>query len=94
MAFYNRKIQQSLSGKVLEGECSNYYRTATGRNVVTYPWSDKLYWLLTRLSWLSTATYAAPTAPRRHMNPARALTPGSSEPAATTPANAMENAGA
>jgi hypothetical protein len=50
MDLYNRFVQRSLAKKTLEGNCHNYYHTATGKNVVTWPWWGSVYVLL---SWLS-----------------------------------------
>jgi cation diffusion facilitator CzcD-associated flavoprotein CzcO len=49
MKLYSAIIKRSLANKTTEAGCHNYYHTATGRNVVTYPWRGMLYWLLTRL---------------------------------------------
>jgi cation diffusion facilitator CzcD-associated flavoprotein CzcO len=49
MSLYSDRIKRSLSNKTTEANCSNYYHSATGRNVVTYPWRGMVYWLLTRL---------------------------------------------
>jgi cation diffusion facilitator CzcD-associated flavoprotein CzcO len=50
MDLYNRFVQHSLSKKTLEGNCHNYYHTASGRNVVTWPWWGSMYVVLSRLS--------------------------------------------
>jgi len=68
MNVYNDKLKKSLSGKVLEANCSNYYHTATGRNVVTYPWWGTLYWTLSRLCRLSTVTYRKPVDEPKHID--------------------------
>jgi cation diffusion facilitator CzcD-associated flavoprotein CzcO len=71
MSFYNERLQKSLSGKVLEANCNNYYHTSTGRNVVTYPWRGAVYWLLCRLSRLSTFTYRLSGEQKKHIDPTR-----------------------
>ncbi len=73
MNVYNDKLKKSLSGKVLEANCSNYYHTATGRNVVTYPWWGSLYWTLSRLPWLSTVTYRPLSNQPKHVDLGRTM---------------------
>jgi cation diffusion facilitator CzcD-associated flavoprotein CzcO len=46
---YNGWLDRSLAGKTLEANCSNYYHSASGRNVVTFPWWGTMYALLARL---------------------------------------------
>jgi cation diffusion facilitator CzcD-associated flavoprotein CzcO len=49
MDAYNALVDRSLSSKTLSGNCRNYYHSATGRNVVTWPWRGTVYVLATRL---------------------------------------------
>lgn len=56
---YNRLVDRSLSRKTLEGNCHNYYHSATGRNVVTYPWWGTIYALCTRFGGLACTTRRA-----------------------------------
>ena len=71
MDFYNRRLDRSLSGKVLEAECHNYYHTATGRNVVTFPWRGTFFWLLTRFPGFATSVRKK-TEGRSHLDSTRA----------------------
>jgi len=72
MDFYNRHVTRALSKKTLEGDCSNYYHSASGKNVVTWPWWGSVYVILTRLGGLAcyTRRATAETAPR-HLEPER-----------------------
>jgi hypothetical protein len=72
MDFYNRRVTIALSKKTLEGDCSNYYHSASGKNVVTWPWWGSIYVLLTRIGGLGCYTRRASTerAPR-HLEPER-----------------------
>jgi cation diffusion facilitator CzcD-associated flavoprotein CzcO len=49
MDAYNILVERSLAKKTLEGNCHNYYHSASGRNVVTWPWRGTVYALATRL---------------------------------------------
>jgi hypothetical protein len=68
MDFYNRRVTIALSKKTLEGDCSNYYHSASGKNVVTWPWWGSIYVLLTFIGGLGCYTRRA-TAERapRHL---------------------------
>jgi cation diffusion facilitator CzcD-associated flavoprotein CzcO len=72
MDFYNRRVTLALSKKTLEGDCSNYYHSASGKNVVTWPWWGSVYVLLTRIGGLGcyTRRAGAERAPR-HLVPER-----------------------
>jgi cation diffusion facilitator CzcD-associated flavoprotein CzcO len=59
MDFYNRLVDRSLSRKTLEANCHNYYHSASGRNVVTFPWWGTVYVLATRLGGLALTTRRA-----------------------------------
>lgn len=75
MDWYNRMLDRSLSGKVLEANCSNYYHSASGRNVVTYPWRFSIYMLMTRLGALWSFTRRATEQPQRaHLPTERSTT--------------------
>jgi hypothetical protein len=68
MDFYNRRVTIALSKKTLEGECSNYYHSASGKNVVTWPWWGSIYWLLTRIGGIACYTRrAVPEKAPRHL---------------------------
>jgi cation diffusion facilitator CzcD-associated flavoprotein CzcO len=69
MNWYNRMLDRSLSGKVLEANCSNYYHTAAGRNVVTYPWRFGVYAGMGRLVTLWNIVKRAADEPIRHHRP-------------------------
>lgn len=62
---YNRMLDRSLSGKVLEANCSNYYHSASGRNVVTYPWRFTYYAAMTWFANLWTFTRRVADEPHR-----------------------------
>jgi len=64
MDAYNVLVARSLAKKTLEGNCHNYYHSASGRNVVTWPWRGTFYVLATRLCGLALFTRHA-TAERR-----------------------------
>jgi hypothetical protein len=68
MSLYSDMIKRSLSNKTTEANCSNYYHSATGRNVVTYPWRAMVYWLLTRLP-LPATSISRRKAPSPHNAP-------------------------
>jgi cation diffusion facilitator CzcD-associated flavoprotein CzcO len=59
MDFYNRRVTVALSKKTLEGDCSNYYHSGSGKNVVTWPWWGSIYVLLTYLGGLACYTRRA-----------------------------------
>jgi len=59
MDFYNRRVTRSIAKKTLEGDCSNYYHSASGKNVVTWPWWGSIYVLLTHISGLASFTSRA-----------------------------------
>jgi hypothetical protein len=59
MDVYNRWLDRSLSGKTLEANCRNYYHSASGRNVVTFPWRGTVYVLLTWLGGFGSYTRRA-----------------------------------
>jgi cation diffusion facilitator CzcD-associated flavoprotein CzcO len=59
MDAYNVLVEHSLSKKTLEGNCHNYYHSASGRNVVTWPWRGTFYALATRLCGLALFTRRA-----------------------------------
>ncbi|MFO1281569.1 MAG: NAD(P)/FAD-dependent oxidoreductase [Burkholderiales bacterium] len=65
MDAYNRALDRSLSGKALEAGCSNYYHSASGRNVVTFPWRGSVYALLTRFGALGQVAICADRERRR-----------------------------
>ncbi len=68
MDLYNRWVDRALSGKTLEGNCHNYYHTATGKNVVTWPWRGTVYVLATRLcGWACTLRRVSDEPTRRHL---------------------------
>jgi cation diffusion facilitator CzcD-associated flavoprotein CzcO len=68
MDFYNRCVTVALSKKTLEGDCSNYYHSASGKNVVTWPWWGSIYVALTYLGGLGCYTRrAAAERPGRHI---------------------------
>ncbi len=49
MDAYNRLVDRSLSKSTQAANCHNYYYSASGRNVVWWPWRGSLYVLATRL---------------------------------------------
>ena len=59
MDLYNRAVQRALSGNAIEANCHSYYHTATGKNVVTWPWWGSIYFVLTRLSRFALVTLRA-----------------------------------
>ena len=68
MDFYNRRVTVALSKKTLEGDCSNYYHSASGKNVVTWPWWGSIYVLLTYIGGLGCYTrHATAERPPRHV---------------------------
>jgi hypothetical protein len=73
MDLYNRWVDRALSRKTLEGNCNNYYHSASGRNVVTWPWRGSVYVLATRLAGLALTTRRIADGTRRtHLEPERA----------------------
>jgi cation diffusion facilitator CzcD-associated flavoprotein CzcO len=76
MDFYNRHVTISLSKKTLESDCSNYYHSASGKNVVTWPWWGSVYVALTYVAGLGcyTRRASAERAPR-HREQARSHAP-------------------
>jgi cation diffusion facilitator CzcD-associated flavoprotein CzcO len=75
MDAYNVLVNRSLSKKTLEGNCHNYYHTASGRNVVTWPWRGTWYALLTRFCGPALFTRRATTEPHpRHLERERSST--------------------
>jgi cation diffusion facilitator CzcD-associated flavoprotein CzcO len=56
---YNFFVDRSLSQKTLEGNCHNYYHSASGRNVVTWPWRGTWYALLTNIAGIAQFTRTA-----------------------------------
>jgi cation diffusion facilitator CzcD-associated flavoprotein CzcO len=67
--WYNRMLDRSLSGKVLEANCSNYYHTAAGHNVVTYPWRLTVYRAICRFAGLWNIVKRASDEPVRKHRP-------------------------
>lgn len=59
MDFYNRAVQRALSGNAIEANCHSYYHTATGKNVVTWPWWSSVYAFLARLDRIAVKTRRA-----------------------------------
>lgn len=59
MDLYNRAVQRALAGNAIEANCHSYYHTATGKNVVTWPWWSSVYLLLTRLGRFAQTTRRA-----------------------------------
>jgi cation diffusion facilitator CzcD-associated flavoprotein CzcO len=57
--FYNVFVGISLSKKTLEANCHNYYHSASGRNVVTWPWRGTWYTILTRIAGIALFTRRA-----------------------------------
>jgi cation diffusion facilitator CzcD-associated flavoprotein CzcO len=49
MDAYNALVDRSLAKSTQEGNCHNYYHSASGRNVVWWPWRGSIYVLATRL---------------------------------------------
>ena len=85
MDVYNMFVERSLSKKTLEGNCHNYYHSASGRNVVTWPWRGMWYALFTRLCGFALFTRRA-TVERhpRHLEFERSTTLPDVAPAMTT----------
>jgi cation diffusion facilitator CzcD-associated flavoprotein CzcO len=83
MDFYNRRVTIALSKKTLEADCSNYYHSASGKNVVTWPWWGSVYVLLSYLGGLGcyTRRRTAERAPR-HLERDRSHVRGALSPAA------------
>jgi hypothetical protein len=72
MDAYNRLVDRALSRKTLEGNCHNYYHSASGRNVVTWPWRGTVYLLATRLAGFALTTRRLVDEPHRaHLEPER-----------------------
>ncbi len=59
MDLYNWAVRRALSGNAIEANCHSYYHTATGKNVVTWPWWSAVYFVLTRLGRLAQTTRRA-----------------------------------
>jgi hypothetical protein len=59
MDLYNRWVDRALSRKTLEGNCHNYYHSASGKNVVTWPWRGTVFLLATKLGRLACVTRRA-----------------------------------
>jgi cation diffusion facilitator CzcD-associated flavoprotein CzcO len=101
MDFYNRRVGIALSRQTLDGECNNYYHSASGRNVVTWPWRGSIYWLLSRFGWLACTQrnlLEQRTRTRQRPERAAAATPLRSareahESLSTTPTTAAETVG-
>jgi cation diffusion facilitator CzcD-associated flavoprotein CzcO len=76
MDTYNRWVDRTLSRKTLEGNCHNYYHSASGKNVVTWPWRGTVYVLATRLCGFAlTTSRVADQRKRAHLPPERARSP-------------------
>lgn len=75
MDAYNVLVGRSLSKKTLEASCHNYYHSASGRNVVTWPWRGTWYALLTRFCGPALFTRRATAEHRpRHLERERSST--------------------
>lgn len=73
MDAYNALVDRSLSKSTQEANCHNYYHSASGRNVVWWPWRGSLYTLATRLCGFALFTRRASAEQRsRHLDPERA----------------------
>lgn len=73
MDLYNRWVDRALSRKTFESNCHNYYHSASGRNVVTWPWRGSVYLLATRLAGFAMTTRRVAEETRRiHLEPQRA----------------------
>jgi hypothetical protein len=73
MDLYNRWVDRALSRKTLEGNCHNYYHSASGKNVVTWPWRGTVFLLATKLGRLACVTRRASVEnTRTHLEPDRA----------------------
>ena len=59
MDLYNSFVRRSLAGQVAEAGCNNYYHSASGSNVITYPWTATSYWILSKLGGLASFTSRA-----------------------------------
>jgi cation diffusion facilitator CzcD-associated flavoprotein CzcO len=46
---YNARLQSSMRGTVWTADCTNYFRTASGKVVTQLPFSGARYWLRTRV---------------------------------------------
>ncbi len=64
MDVYNRAVGRALARKTLAGECHNYYHTASGKNVVTWPWRGIVYIIAARLGWLACTMRRADAEPK------------------------------
>jgi cation diffusion facilitator CzcD-associated flavoprotein CzcO len=60
MDVYNAMAQRKLAKSTQEANCHNYYHSASGRNVVWWPWRGTLYVLATRLCGFALFTRRAP----------------------------------
>jgi cation diffusion facilitator CzcD-associated flavoprotein CzcO len=93
MDVYNRWVDRALSRKTLEGNCNNYYHTASGKNVVTWPWRGTVYLLATRIGGLASFTRRVGEEKiRTRFEPGRATAKGSAPIAAAKPVAAPEKA--
>jgi hypothetical protein len=84
MDIYNFFVNRSLSQKTLEANCHNYYHSASGRNVVTWPWRGTWYVILTNIAGIAQFTRRA-TGERRpsHLELERSTTLPDVAPAMT-----------
>ena len=74
MDLYNRWVDRALSRKTLEGNCHNYYHSASGKNVVTWPWRGTVYVLATRFAGFALVTRRLEQEARRtHIEEGRAV---------------------
>ena len=65
MDVYNGMVDRSLSKSTQAANCHNYYYSASGRNVVWWPWRGTIYVLATRLCGFALFTRrAADSTPR------------------------------
>ena len=65
MDWYNRLVDRSLAKSTQAANCHNYYYSASGRNVVWWPWRGSFYALATRLCGFALFTRrAADSTPR------------------------------
>jgi cation diffusion facilitator CzcD-associated flavoprotein CzcO len=64
MDLYNVLVRRTLAGQVADAGCHNYYHSASGRNVVTWPWTGTSYMFLSKLGWFTSFTRRADPAKR------------------------------
>ena len=84
--WFTRRVDRELASKTLEANCHNYYHSASGRNVVTWPFRGSTYYLMCRLGWLTQATRRLSDLPqRRHVMPERTRRAAPAPVAETTP---------